>query len=95
MHASVFHTQTTQIIQRLLLTQINQFAFQLRADDDCFSGKMVPRVLANRRDVLRGAVAWGVVPGIRVLNYLIVAVSGGGYRRQIRFRDVTCEDCRL
>ena len=51
MHAGVFHTQTAEVIQRLLLAQINQFTFQLRADDDCFRGEMVARVLLNRRDV--------------------------------------------
>ena len=94
-HAGVFHTQTAEVIQRLLLTQINQFTLQLRADDDCFRSEMVPRVLLNRRDVLRRAVAGDRDLGGREVSCPIIAVGAGGYSRQIRFGDVTGEDRRL
>src|SRR5204863_218834 len=47
-HAGVLHAETAKIIQRLLLAEINQLTFQLRADDDCLRGEVVARVLLNR-----------------------------------------------
>src|SRR5438552_16449757 len=57
-HAGVFHAYTAKIIQRLLLAEISQLAFQLRADDDCLRCEVVARVLLYRCDLPGGGVPW-------------------------------------
>src|ERR1044071_7023846 len=94
-HTSVFHTRTEQGIQRFLLTQVNQFTFQLRADDDCFRSEMVPRIIRHSFSATCDAVAGGADPGIRALSSALAVAYSGGYRSQIRFGHVTGEDRRL
>ena len=52
-HAAVFDAEAAQIFQRLFFAQIDQFAFDLRADDDRFGGEMVSRVILDQLDMYR------------------------------------------
>src|SRR5260370_16776813 len=47
----VLDTQTTQIFHRLIFAKIDEFTFNLRADDNRFSREMMLRVILDRSDM--------------------------------------------
>src|SRR5260370_38137923 len=48
---AVLHAQTTQIFHRLIFAKIDEFTFNLRADNDRFGRKMMLRVTLDRSDM--------------------------------------------
>ena len=95
-HTTVFHTEAMQIFQRILVAKIDQFTFDLGADDHGLCGKMMFRVILNCCDVLACAVTGIVHPGFHGLRCVIAtSPTGPCHTGQIRFRDVAGENCWL
>ncbi len=75
-HAAAGHAEVAQIFLRFRFAQIDQLAFDLRADHDRFAAEVLPGVIFDRTDVFHR--------GIRFL-----ALRN---RREIGFGDVAGED---
>src|SRR4029077_12076257 len=95
-HAAVLDAQTTQIFHRLIFAKIDEFTFNLRADNDCFGREMMLYVTLDRSD-MRGC---HVVPDVdnpgpgRICRFVCSALD---YRndRKVRFSHIARENCRL
>ena len=64
-HTAILDTETAQIFQCLLLTEIDKFALDLRANHDGFGREMMACVILNCLDPVGGIVAGVDDSGLR------------------------------
>src|SRR5438477_11666425 len=93
---AVLDAQTTQIFHRLIFAKIDEFTFNLRADDNRLGREMMLGVTLNRSDMRGCDVVTGVDnPGSgRTFRNTVSARGYRGYR-EVRLRHIARENCRL
>src|SRR5437588_1445450 len=95
-NTAVLDAQTTQIFHRLIFAKVDEFTFNLRADDSRLGCEMMLSVTLDRGDMRGCDVVTGVDnPGSgRTFRN---PVSARGYRnyREVRLSHIARENCRL
>src|SRR6266581_3354778 len=93
---AVLDAQTTQIFHRLIFAKIDEFTFNLRADDNRFSREMMLRVTLDRSD-MRGCDVVTEVDNPGSGRTFRSTVSACGCRNycEVWFSDIARKNCRL
>src|SRR5437588_1983162 len=93
---AILDAHTTQIFHRLIFAKIDEFTFNLRADNDRFGREMMLRVTLDRSD-MRGCEVVTEVDDPGSGRTLRSTVSARGYRsyREVRLSHIARENCRL
>src|SRR5437016_12406009 len=93
---AVLDAQTTQIFHRLIFAKIDEFTFNLRADNDRFGREMMLRVTLDRSDV-RGCDVVTEVDDRGSGRIFRSTVSARRYRsyREVRLSPTARGKCQL
>src|SRR5260370_39028424 len=94
--AAVLDAQTTQIFHRLIFAKIDEFTFNLRADNNCFGREMMLCVTLDRSDMRGCDVVPGVDnPGSERTCWFACSARRSSNDRKVRFSPIARENCRL